>query len=213
MYWPAHLWLHFGLLPQVFKANLSCFCTLWPFFLNSLPSYLSGDKSLHRAIFGPNFINFRRVPTVIFLFFFKSDNDFDKLISLTSALKTNCNMAILAILNFTYLSQSHTVEIEIQRNIDTLFWVYLQSFTIMLSTDIPLQCRTKLLNQQRERSYVSPSLAQSPVQLVGCRTQLICTWIFICSMEKLKEHNREICTARAGCSKFETQEFCRFWTL
>ena len=166
------------------------------FFLNSLPSYLSGDKSLHRAIFGPNFINFRRVPTVIFLFFFKSDNDFDKLISLTSALKTNCNMAILAILNFTYLSQSHTSKIEIQRNINTLFWVYLQSFTIMLSTGIPQQCRTKSLNQQRERSYVSPSLAQAPLQLVDCRTQLICTWIFICSIEKLKEHSREIRSSR-----------------
>ena len=137
---------------------------------------------------------------------------FPNLISLASALKTNCNMAIFAV-NFTYLSQSHTSKIEIQRNINTLFWVYLQSFTIMLSTGIPQQCRTKSLNQQRERSYVSPSLAQSPVQLVGCRTQLICIWIFICSMEKLKEHNREICTARAGCSNFETQEFCRFWTL
>ena len=26
-----------------------------------------------------------------------------------------------------------------------------------------------------------------------CPTQLICTWIFICSMTKLKEHSREIC--------------------
>ena len=29
--------------------------------------------------------------------------------------------------------------------------------------------------------------------LVDCPTQLICTWIFICSMIKLKEHSREIC--------------------
>ena len=29
--------------------------------------------------------------------------------------------------------------------------------------------------------------------LVDCPTQLICTWIFICSMTKLKEHSREIC--------------------
>ena len=42
IYWPAYLWLHFGLLPQVFKANLSCFVV---FILNSLLSYLLGDKS------------------------------------------------------------------------------------------------------------------------------------------------------------------------
>ena len=29
--------------------------------------------------------------------------------------------------------------------------------------------------------------------LVDCPTQLICTWIFMCSMTKLKEHSREIC--------------------
>ena len=29
--------------------------------------------------------------------------------------------------------------------------------------------------------------------LVDCPTQLICAWIFICSMTKLKEHSREIC--------------------
>ena len=29
--------------------------------------------------------------------------------------------------------------------------------------------------------------------VVDCPTQLICTWIFICSMTKLKEHSREIC--------------------
>ena len=29
--------------------------------------------------------------------------------------------------------------------------------------------------------------------LVDCPTQLICTWIFICSMTKLKERSREIC--------------------
>ena len=32
-----------------------------------------------------------------------------------------------------------------------------------------------------------------PPGLVDCPTQLICTWIFICSMTKLKEHSREIC--------------------
>ena len=29
-------------------------------------------------------------------------------------------------------------------------------------------------------------------------TQLICTWIFICSMTKLKEHSREICYKHIG---------------
>ena len=32
--------------------------------------------------------------------------------------------------------------------------------------------------------------------LVDCPTQLVCTWIFICSMTKLKEHSREICYSR-----------------
>ena len=31
------------------------------------------------------------------------------------------------------------------------------------------------------------------ILLVDCPTQLICFWIFICSMTKLKEHSREIC--------------------
>ena len=30
-------------------------------------------------------------------------------------------------------------------------------------------------------------------KFVDCQTQLICTWVFICSMTKLKEHSREIC--------------------
>ena len=29
--------------------------------------------------------------------------------------------------------------------------------------------------------------------LVSCPTQLICTWIFLCSITKLIEHSREIC--------------------
>ena len=31
------------------------------------------------------------------------------------------------------------------------------------------------------------------LMLVDCLTQLICTWIFISSMTKLKEHSREMC--------------------
>ena len=33
----------------------------------------------------------------------------------------------------------------------------------------------------------------SPIFVVDCPTQLMCTWIFICSMTKLKEQSRKIC--------------------
>ena len=36
---------------------------------------------------------------------------------------------------------------------------------------------------------------QVPPDLVDCPTQLICNWIFICPVTKLKEHSREICFA------------------
>ena len=39
----------------------------------------------------------------------------------------------------------------------------------------------------------------SSSNLVDCPTQLICTWIFICSMTKLKEHSREICYSTILC--------------
>ena len=35
--------------------------------------------------------------------------------------------------------------------------------------------------------------------LVDCPTHFICTWIFICSMTKLKGHSREICYAQLRC--------------
>ena len=36
---------------------------------------------------------------------------------------------------------------------------------------------------------------QVPPDLVDCPTQLICNWIFICPVTKLKEYSREICFA------------------
>ena len=43
--------------------------------------------------------------------------------------------------------------------------------------------------------HASPNWLHSQLSfpVVDCPTQLICSWIFICSMSKLKEHSREIC--------------------
>ena len=59
------------------------------------------------------------------------------------------------------------------------------------------------------RAGKSDRQEKAPFGIVDCLTQLICTWIFICSMPKLKEHSRE--SATIGNASFSQGKLVEQW--